>query len=187
MNRKGFTLIEVLVVIAIIAIVGFGAVTIAQSVIEKTKVSKTETVIRTLVAVLEQYQIETGGYPQSTYVSNITLNDNSIINFNCGYKGPNIATMYNELSQNLKCRPMLEGLPQDCVIPLENCDWDGSGTIESIEKTIVAIVDGWHAEDEGNDIPLTYTNRGNGNFPVIRSAGKDRIFNTADDIISSEL
>jgi hypothetical protein len=35
--------------------------------------------------------------------------------------------------------------------------------------------------------PLMYRNSGKDNFPVIISAGKDGLFDTADDILSSEL
>lgn len=180
-NNKAFTLVEIMVVIAIMAIIGFGAVNIAQKVVESTKADKTEAIIRTLVGILEEYQLDTGGFPAS-----------------------GIQNLYFALENNPKTRPLLEGLPQDCVKRL-NYDWDGeSGPLLPFEA--VVIYDGWYASDDhskdidlsetdnrsaidgnGENEPMLYINRGNGNFPIIRSAGKDRTFNTADDIISSEL
>ncbi len=160
-NNKAFTLVEIMVVIAIMAIIGFGAVNIAQKVVERTKADKTETIIRTLVGILEEYQRDTGEFPDT-----------------------GIQNLYATLQNNPKTRPLLEGLPQDCVKPI-----NGSGTA-------IVIYDGWYASDDpdadinifdGANKPMRYDNRGNGNFPIIRSAGKDRTFNTADDIISSEL
>ena len=47
-------------------------------------------------------------------------------------------------------------------------------------KELVEISDAWK-------LPLRYETRGGGNFPLISSAGPDGQFDTADDILSSEL
>ena len=52
--------------------------------------------------------------------------------------------------------------------------------LPSTEKELVEISDGWK-------LPLRYETRGGVNFPLIRSAGPDGQFDTADDILSSEL
>ncbi|MBN2063236.1 MAG: type II secretion system protein [Sedimentisphaerales bacterium] len=178
MKRKGFTLVEVLAVIAIITILGFGAITIAQSVIAKANVNKTETIMSTLNAVLEEYFRVNKSYPAS-----------------------GIHNLYETLNSDAEVRKLLEGLPQDCVVPLVY-DWDGAGPANPVQR--IVICDGWYASDDksvgvnladndtvvdGNGVnePMIYINRGQGNFPQIRSAGKDRTFGTADDIVSTEL
>ena len=50
----------------------------------------------------------------------------------------------------------------------------------SQEKALIEINDAW-------DNPIDYGNPGNGNFPTPRSAGPDGVFQTADDILSTEI
>jgi len=172
-KNKAFTLVEIMVVIAIIAIISFGAVTVTQGVFEKQRVSKTQTIMKTLNAALKEYQLDTGDFPG-------------------GNTNGSITGLYGILDSNVNARIKLAGLPGDCVIPFNG-----------MAGNSVAIYDGWYASDDhsitpdlndnlggggsGENEPMLYIYRKNGNFPVIRSAGKDRIFNTADDIVSSEL
>ena len=53
---------------------------------------------------------------------------------------------------------------------------DGTGRV----KQLIEVIDAWKR-------PLAYRWQGPGNFPVIISAGPDQRFDTADDILSSEL
>ena len=182
MKRSGFTLVEVLVVITIITIIGLGAISVAQNVVEQSKVNKTETIMRTLNAAMDEYYRDTGKYPEV-----------STTDF-----GNSIGNLYEILNSNTKSSPFIQNLPSDCVISFL-CDWDLDGSISN-NSVILAICDGWYVSDEPVDVlnispydteggyePMWYRNRGEGMYPQIISAGKDRIFNTADDIVSTEL
>jgi len=54
-----------------------------------------------------------------------------------------------------------------------------SGTATERQGGAVVFIDAWKNE-------LRYDNPVNGNFPIIKSAGPDGVFDSADDIISSE-
>ena len=75
---------------------------------------------------------------------------------------------------------MLNRLGSDVTSNADN-DW----VVETahgapIQRPLMEVNDAW-----GH--PLRYQWQGEGNFPLISSAGEDGVFDTADDIISSEL
>jgi hypothetical protein len=78
------------------------------------------------------------------------------------------------------CREPFNRLPSSASNNL-----DGDGIVQFMGGAA-----GQRGLDEGYDAwgcPLMYRNSGKGNFPVIISAGEDGLFDTADDILSSEL
>ena len=183
MTKRGFTLVELLVVMTIITIIALGSISVAQKVIEQSKESKTEVVLRVLSASMEQYRRDTGDYPA---VSGLP-----------GYL--QIGYLYEILNSSRKSAELLKNLPAECVSGY-NYDWDND--ISTPNTTRLTIFDGWYESDEQRDIPvnlnssvepdgalepLIYRNRGDGIVPQIISAGKDRIFFTADDMISTDL
>ena len=62
-RNDGFTLLELLIVVAIIAIMGGFAVTKLTSVLDNTKVKAADTDIKTFMMNLERYYIEHNTYP----------------------------------------------------------------------------------------------------------------------------
>lgn len=62
-QNDGFTLLELLIVVAIIAIMGGFAVTKLTSVLDNTKVKAADTDIKTFMMNLERYYIEHNNYP----------------------------------------------------------------------------------------------------------------------------
>ena len=62
-ENDGFTLLELLIVVAIIAIMGGFAVTKLTSVLDNTKVKAADTDIKTFMMNLERYYIEHNNYP----------------------------------------------------------------------------------------------------------------------------
>jgi prepilin-type N-terminal cleavage/methylation domain-containing protein len=62
-NKKGFTLIELLVVIAIIGLLSSVVLGSLSSARTKAQVAKTQTELRQIRIVLEQYYNDNGGYP----------------------------------------------------------------------------------------------------------------------------
>ncbi len=137
-RKKGFTLVEVLVVIAILAIIGAGAVSVANNVVKKAKVNKTKAAIANIVSAVEEYYRETKTYP---------------------------ASLYSDLAGNPKTSVIIDKLDDE----FKNQDPSKESPLR----------DSWGKT-------LHYLNRGNGNFPKITSAGPDKEFNTADDILSTD-
>lgn len=62
-NNEGFTLIELMIVIAILAILGAFAVNTFKGVIPNTKLTAAKTDIKNFSMVLEQYNLQNGSYP----------------------------------------------------------------------------------------------------------------------------
>lgn len=62
-EKEGFTLLELLIVVAIIAIMGGFAVTKLTSVLDSTKVKAVDADIKTFKMNLERYYIENNKYP----------------------------------------------------------------------------------------------------------------------------
>jgi len=82
-----------------------------------------------------------------------------------------------------ECQVMLNRLGSDVTSNDDN-DWIGE-QVTSVapirqKRPLIEVNDAW-----GH--PLRYRWQGEGNFPLISSAGEDGVFDTADDIISSEL
>ena len=136
--RSGFTLIEILVVIAILAIISAGAVSVANNVVKKAKINKTKAAIANLVSALEEYYRETKSYPNN---------------------------LFADLTSHPKTSPIIDKLADDFK---KSDDVNNPPFIDSWSKT------------------MKYQNRGNGNFPKITSAGPDKVFDTADDIVSTD-
>ena len=152
----GFTLIELLVVIAIIAILSVGMLKVAQNVRLKAQTRNTQGTIRLLCDALQEYFDYKGYFPGDSEHSDSGIND--IIG---------AYNVLNDLPQSEKILSKLSG--------------------EYVERRVdnnVYIVDAWVRD--GEKLELRYENPGNGNFPIITSAGPDGQPDTADDIISSE-
>lgn len=64
-NNEGFTLIEVMIVIVIIAILGAFAVNTFKGVIPNANLTAAKTDIKNFSMVLEQYNLQNGNYPTS--------------------------------------------------------------------------------------------------------------------------
>lgn len=65
-SRPGFTLIELIMVVAIIAILASLTIGGLRYYDEKTKYSRTEVLIKSIESALEEYKRDNGSYPAST-------------------------------------------------------------------------------------------------------------------------
>jgi general secretion pathway protein G len=64
-NRKGFTLIELMVVVVIIGVLATIGVQTFSGTTEKAKKAKAQADIRTIMSALELYKVDIGEYPES--------------------------------------------------------------------------------------------------------------------------
>ena len=62
-NEKGFTMVEMMVVMVIIAVLVAGGIKFYQGYIEKAKITKAKAQISTMQAALDIYYAENGAYP----------------------------------------------------------------------------------------------------------------------------
>ena len=223
-RQAGFTLIEILVVVAIIVLLTTGMVKVAQTVRTRAQERVTKGTISMLVSALAEYKnfhdrgsgfefpIEPDDFPFSFLIVAIDgylLVDDSNPGQHDGGGFSDMWKDWGELEQEAGqrparrlalatieflycvmedvpgCKAILEKLPVDVAVNDDN----DSVMIRGQAKPLLEVNDAW-----GH--PLWYTVRGvrnldaelpqPGNFPAIASAGPDGLFNTADDIVSTE-
>ena len=229
----GFTLVEMLVVLAIVILLASGLVTVGNYVRQNALVHTTEGTIQMVVLALQEYQQhqEKGGasgdlmFPESPYGEYLVRgevgepwnddNINDALDTIPMDDPPGIATLYvlNEdhltdkevkelsldeqndrlearvsvevmywhLNQVPACQAVLDGLMDDARDNMDGVNDHGDGVIVKGEPaSLFEVMDAWGR-------PLRYRTLGSGNFPRVDSAGPDGIFDTADDVLSSEL
>lgn len=72
--RKGFTLIELIVVIGIIALLAAIAVPVINGARKSAAITKAKTDLQTITTALEQYRIDHGDYPRAEWDTDNALN-----------------------------------------------------------------------------------------------------------------
>jgi len=178
---KGFTLVELLVVVAIIGILMSGALMVGSYVTTNAKIQKPKSVMSALNAAINEYRmyhastkldLPAGDLPPHLIVPPIT-NPPPTPGADVYFSG--IVALYNALELVPSCREIMNSIPENNIIL-----YNGVNHV---------FVDMWNNENINNQQnwlryeydPLT------GNFPVIRSAGPDLQYGTADDILSTEI
>lgn len=159
---RAFTLAEMLVVVAIIAILAVGIFSVSNSVDKKTKIDQTKSTIELLCAAIEQYHHFYNEFPDPA---------NSIAGYfslECDLLDPNNA---EKLSYRLSLCPEAKTiLNQINPKMIKNTDKDD----------ILEYIDAW-----GMDFRYEYDKDEKWNFPLITSAGPDKDFATKEDNITS--
>lgn len=76
-SEKGFTMIEMMVVLIIIAVLIAGGIALYRGYINKAKITKAESFLSTAAAALDAYYEEYGGYPDDPAKAgvDVTVND----------------------------------------------------------------------------------------------------------------
>jgi len=184
-DSAGFTLAEILVVIVIIGILITGIIQVGSYVRTSAQIKNTKTVISELVAALNEYQIHIRNLPgldfppgDRTPTAMFPLGDPppqalDPLDFN------GIIELYLRLDQVPACKTILDRIAKKNTVTF----------IDPVERlSYIVLVDAWKNEriNQLNWLHYEYE-PGQGNFPVIRSAGPDTLFGTADDIISTDI
>ena len=189
-NQRGgaFTLVEILIVVAIIALLASVMVGVGRQVRKNAKIRATQSIMQMLCTALEEYNDDKGGFPPE--IKDI---ENDFPGTDVGRHNDmtwpdtddptdliaalaSVEVMYWYLSEAPGSRKIIDRLPDSYVVNEDNDSVEVAGRA----KPLIEVNDAWGR-------PLKYENQGGGNFPLLRSAGPDGELETADDIISREL
>jgi len=197
-RASAFTLVELLIAVAIMAVLVGALVTVGTHVRTNARIKNTESTIHILTAALQEYNDYHGGFPSDNYdfsgadyvhvagdhATFSDWDDKDDVD-DPPYDGElakrraamaSVEVMYWRLDQIPGCHAILSRLPGAATA---NDDRD-SVTSDGQTKTLIEVNDAW-----GH--PIGYAPQSAGNVPVLTSAGPDGILGNADDIISSEL
>ncbi len=184
--KTGVTLIEMLIVVAIIAILAALVITTAGRIEARAKEQLTESTIALITAAVEQFRDYDYQYPDALYSAlkfPLDCNDIDVSYIEDALGATAAGYVKNEvwccfLSRVPECRKML-----DKIAP--SLKQGASITVGGIGRDFLRIVDPW-----GKKIRYSYYydynlgHRNSDTFPVITSAGPDRIYGNDDDISS---
>lgn len=211
-HKAGVTLVEILIVVAIIAIMASVVIGIATRIDSQAKEQLAEGTIVILTAALEQFDDFGYQYKHQDYLAfDFPLDCNDFLQPNLeaalrdalgatnaliasGTHVPNYSgseALYFFLSRVPECRKTLERIDGSLITNKDSNRQDMNITIVFLGSTkvypLLRIIDPWgetlRYDYYYEDVfPLPPDPRTRRNFPVITSAGPDRKFNTADDI-----
>jgi prepilin-type N-terminal cleavage/methylation domain-containing protein len=125
--RKGFTLIEMLIVVAVIAILAALLLPTIGAIRQSAKKKATRLLVEGIVAGLQRYYTDFDEYPPSSIAkpASVPYEDGSIYKYLCGDKGQGLVKMVGGQTRHID--PYV-------VIPVENIRRSGS---------TVFVVDSW--------------------------------------------
>lgn len=155
--KNGLTLIEILIVVAVIAILATMVIGVATHIDTQAKEKGIESVFTLLEGALQEYHDFTGNFPEQLEKDFVNAAAHSEF-------------LYKELHLISDSREILEKI-NDSLIKNEY-----SPVGVPLSDTPLEIYDLW-----GTALDYRYV-KAIDNFPEIISAGPDRNFNTADDI-----
>jgi len=187
-KKNGMTLIEILVAIAIMAILAAGLYSVSNYVQTQAKVKLTESTIELLSAALEQYYDFYGKFPfiaDKYYNRNkLELNDSNGLNGKVSDKAgtplsladyndvyASSEAMYHFLNKCPDSKNIVSSIHSSLLTNEDNKNreyffkFNSDGQVYQLRH----IVDPWKT-------PLRYTYKQDDNFPVITSAGPDKKF-----------
>ncbi len=149
--KYGITLVEILVVVAIIAILATMVIGIASRINDQSKERGLESTFTLLESALQEYLESTGKFPEQPEknVANALIHSEYL---------------YGQLDLIPESRKILGRITESLVK-------NEYGTIDTPSE----IYDPW-------GMVIDYIYVAGDNFPVLVSAGPDKIFGTADDI-----
>ncbi len=194
LSKYGLTLVEIMVAVAIIAILAVGMYSVGSYLETQSQKKLAESTIETLAAAIEQYHDFYGKFPfqadanygraelEPNLSGSVVNEDGDALNppdYNDIYassealyyflnKFPAGKKIVSSINRSLITNKGYEGIEYFFMFGLDpNC------------YPLIHIIDPW-------EYPLRYKYRQGDNFPVIQSPGPDRDFNTPGDNISSK-
>ncbi len=205
--KAGVTLIEMVVVVAVIALLVSMVIRVATRIDNQSSERLTESTIAILTAALDQFGDYGYNYNESSDYTNFdfpldcngftqpdlettlgsalgaTVSINPAGSHNPKYSGSEV--LYFFLNRVPASRKTLDKIDSSLVTNIGSDGREMSITVGSKVYPLLRIIDPWGITlryDYYNEITLSPDSRRT--FPVITSAGPDRRFGTADDITS---
>jgi len=164
-NKTCFTLIEILIVMAIIALLATIFLGIGSAIDTQSKKKVLKGTFALLESALDEYYDFNGKFPVQSDI--IYTNDAA---------SAHSEFLYGELSSIPGSRKILEKISDSLIIN----EYSPSGIL--LENTPPEIYDPWQINNKELRRAIDYYYVDGDNFPVLRSAGPDRIFDNQDDI-----
>jgi len=217
--KTGFTLIEMLVVVAVMAILSSVLISMASKIQNKANTRLVESTFALIDSALQEYEdfgyrldltkisageqldfysslkfpVDCNGFDTAGIEAELadTLNANSVTieGEDKDFEYAGIEAMFFMLRKVPACRQLLEEV-DDSLLSDENNSRKMSVTLDNQrEYFLIRIIDPWGKTlkyDYYDESLADYSDRQDTvkNFPVLISAGPDKLFGTADDITS---
>lgn len=182
-NKYGLTLVEILVAVAIIAILAAGLYSVSNYLETQSKIKLTKSTIELLCTALEQYHDFYGHFPfqadENYGEPNIQSDVNGVVNpadYNDIYASSE--ALYYFLNQIPASRKIVDSINHSLLTNKDYKSTEYFILIGTVDYPLIHIIDPWK-------YPLRYTYEQGDNFPLVISAGPDKDFNTPGDNISS--
>ncbi|PKL50909.1 MAG: hypothetical protein CVV39_00925 [Planctomycetes bacterium HGW-Planctomycetes-1] len=194
---QGLTIVEILVAIAIVALLAAGLYSVSSYVGRQAKIKLTESTIAILTAAIDEYHDFYGKFPfeadESYNKSNLESGVNGVngtvrafVNdVDQGTAGSHkdeyssIEALYYFLNRAPDAKKIVGSINSSLFTnKSENKSEEFRVIIGSTQYPLVRIVDAW-------GMALRYTYATGNNFPAITSAGPDKDFTKTDDNITS--
>lgn len=180
-SQTGVTIIELLVAIAIIAILAVGMFTVGSRVNTQTQEKLTQTTIETLVTALEEYYDFYGKFPfdanENYDQTDLESDLGTVVNGTHIDEYSSSEALYYFLNKTPTSRKIVNSINESWLTNLDEGKDDLIIEIDSKDYPLIRIIDPWGS-------PFRYTYNKDDNFPVIISFGPDKFSNTDDDITS---
>jgi len=179
-RKKGFSIVETLVIIAVIAVLAAMVLGVGKHVKEQGKIKLTKSTIDILVTAVELYYQDEGHMPYNYYFGG------GIPVIKTGSMEPNRSgeSLYHSLNRNVKSKRLINAIT-DSLITSRNAAGeiltvditDGSGAVIDSDVVLPRFIDAW-----GNTLRYYYDFAAGNTFCLISSPGKDKRYGTEDDI-----
>jgi len=196
LRHSAFSLVELLVVMAIILLLGGALLGVGKYMTVRASIDLTESELQVLTTALQQYYADTGAFPFDTDVNgNGAMETNEydqpafetdlsgvvMINGSPGTLAVDDVSgsaLFYFLDQNPSSRTIVEALTDSLI---SNKDASGQAITITIGANpaidLPRFVDAWGTSIRYEYLPGTA-------FPILTSAGPDKVFDTPDDITS---